>query len=99
LHIEVDTSITSARLVRIFEQVKRDHGLPQVIRSDNSPEFLGERFVQWLKANGVALRYIRPGKPTQNAYIERFNRPSAKKCSTNTSLPASRTYAKQRTDG
>jgi putative transposase len=56
LHIEVDTSITSARLVRIFEQVKRDHGLPQVIRSDNSPEFLGERFVQWLKANGVALR-------------------------------------------
>jgi putative transposase len=74
LHIEVDTSITSARLVRIFEQVKRDHGLPQVIRSDNSPEFLGERFVQWLKANGVALRYIQPGKPTQNAYIERFNR-------------------------
>lgn len=28
LHIEVDTSISSARLVRIFEQPKRDHGLP-----------------------------------------------------------------------
>jgi putative transposase len=63
LHIEVDTSITSARLVRIFEQIKRDHGLPQAIRSDNGPEFLGESFVQWLKANGVALRYIQPGKP------------------------------------
>jgi putative transposase len=74
LHIEVDTSITSARLVRIFEQIKRDHGLPQVIRSDNGPEFLGENFVQWLKVNGVALRYIQPGKPNQNAYIERFNR-------------------------
>ena len=74
LHIEVDTSITSARLVRIFEQIKRDHGLPQVIRSDNGPEFLGDNFVQWLKANGVALRYIQPGKPNQNAYIERFNR-------------------------
>jgi putative transposase len=63
LHIEVDTSITSARLVRIFEQIKRDHGLPQVIHSDNGPEFLGESFVQWLKANGGALRYIQPGNP------------------------------------
>lgn len=35
LHIEVDTSISSARLVRIFEQLKRDHGLPQVLRTDN----------------------------------------------------------------
>jgi transposase InsO family protein len=60
--------------VRIFEQIKGDHGLPQVIRSDNGPEFLGEGFVQWLKANGVVLRYIQPGRPNQNAYIERFNR-------------------------
>lgn len=74
LHIEVDTSITSARLVRIFEQLKRDHGLPQVLRTDNGPEFLGEAFVQWAKLNGMALQYIQPGKPNQNAYIERFNR-------------------------
>jgi putative transposase len=74
LHIEVDTSITSARLVRIFEQIRRDHGLPQVLRSDNGPEFLGEAFTQWAKANGVAIQYIQPGKPNQNAYIERFNR-------------------------
>lgn len=74
LHIEVDTSINSNRLVRIFEQLKRDHGLPQVLRSDNGPEFLGEAFTAWAKANGVALQYIQPGKPNQNAYIERFNR-------------------------
>lgn len=74
LHIEVDTSINSARLVRVFEQIKRDHGLPQVLRSDNGPEFLGETFTAWAKANGVAIRYIQPGKPNQNAYIERFNR-------------------------
>jgi putative transposase len=74
LHIEVDTSISSARLVRIFEQIKRDHGLPQVIRSDNGPEFLGEIFTQWLTSNGVTLQYIQPGKPNQNAFIERFNR-------------------------
>ena len=74
LHIEVDTSISSARLIRIFEQLKRDHGLPQVLRTDNGPEFLGEAFVQWAKLNGMAIRYIQPGKPNQNAYIERFNR-------------------------
>jgi putative transposase len=74
LHIEVDTSITSQRLVRIFEQLQRDHGLPQVLRTDNGPEFLGEAFVQWAKANGMAIQYIQPGKPNQNAYVERFNR-------------------------
>ena len=63
--------------VRDAEQLQRDHGLPQVLRSDNGPEFLGEAFTAWAKANGVALRYIQPGKPNQNAYnayIERFNR-------------------------
>jgi putative transposase len=74
LHIEVDTSITSARLVRIFEQLRRDQGLPQVLRTDNGPEFLGEVFVAWAKAHGMAIRYIQPGKPNQNAYVERFNR-------------------------
>jgi len=74
LHIEIDTSINSVRLVRVFEQLKRGHGLPQVVRSDNGPEFLGEAFTQWAKANGMAIQYIQPGKPNQNAFIERFNR-------------------------
>ncbi len=39
-----------------------------------SVEFLGETFVQWAKANGMAIQHIQPGKPNQNAYIERFNR-------------------------
>ena len=42
--------------------------------TDNGPEFLGEAFVQWAKLNRMAIRYIQPGKPNQNAYIERFNR-------------------------
>jgi putative transposase len=73
LHIEVDTSITSARLVGIFEQRKRDHGLPQVLRTDNGPQFLGESFLQWAKANAMAIQYIQPGKPNHNAYTECFN--------------------------
>ena len=74
VHIEVDTSITSARLVRIFEQIRQERALPQVLRTDNGPEFLGETFTQWAKANSMAIQYIQPGKPNQNAYIERFNR-------------------------
>lgn len=51
-----------------------DHGLPQVLQSDNSHEFLGEAFTQWAKLSSVALRYIQPGKLNQNAFIERSNR-------------------------
>jgi len=74
LHIEVDTSITSPRLVRVFEQLQSQHGLPQVLRTDNGPEFLGEIFTSWAKAAGMAIQYIQPGKPNQSAYVERFNR-------------------------
>jgi putative transposase len=74
LHIEVDTSIPAPRLVRVFEHLHREHGLPQTLRTDNGPEFLGAAFVQWAEAHGMALQYIQPGKPNQNAYIERFNR-------------------------
>ena len=51
-----------------------EHGLPQVLRTDNGPEFLGETFTAWAKEAGMAILYIQPGKPNQNAYIERFNR-------------------------
>lgn len=74
LHIEIDTSISSQRLVRIFERLRAEHGLPQVLRVDNGPEFLGEAFTQWAKLVGMAIQYIQPGKPNQNAFIERFNR-------------------------
>ena len=74
LHIEVDTSITSERLVRVFERLQKERGLPQVLRTDNGPEFLGEAFVSWAKQAGMAIQYIQPGKPNQNAYIERYNR-------------------------
>ena len=74
LHIEIDTSITSMRLVRIFKRLQAEHGLPQVLRTDNGPEFLGEAFTNWAKKAGMAIQYIQPGKPNQNAYIERFNR-------------------------
>ena len=45
-----------------------------MLRTDNDPEFLGEIFTSWAKQAGIAIQYIQPGKPNQNAYIERFNR-------------------------
>jgi putative transposase len=74
LHIEADTSITSERLVRVFERLQKERGLPRVLRTDNGPEFLGEAFISWSKQAGMAIQYIQPGKPNQNAFIERFNR-------------------------
>lgn len=74
VHVEVDTSITSQRLVRVFERLQAECGLPDIARTDNGPEFLGEVFTDWAKKAGMAIQYIQPGEPNQNAYIERFNR-------------------------
>ena len=74
LAIEVDTSITGKRLIRIFERLRDSRGLPDEMRCDNGPEFLSGAFVRWAEANGMKIQYIQPGKPNQNAYIERFNR-------------------------
>ena len=74
LAIEVDTSLPAERVIRVLEQVTAWRGQPQAIRLDNGPEFLADRFATWCAARGIALRFIQPGKPNQNACIERFNR-------------------------
>jgi putative transposase len=72
--IEIDASIRSERTVRMFEHLKAERGLPDMLRVDNGPEFLGQAFVDWCQANGVFIDYIEFGKPNQNTFIERFNR-------------------------
>lgn len=74
LAIEVDTSLPAERVIRVLEQVTAWRGQPQAIRLDNGPEFLADRFAAWCQARQIALRYIQPGQPNQNAFIERFNR-------------------------
>jgi len=74
LAIEVDTSLPAERVVRVLDQVKSWRGTPEAIRCDNGPELLSETFRGWCKENDVEIMYIQPGKPNQNAYIERFNR-------------------------
>ena len=57
----------------MLDQVKAERGLPKVIRTDNGPEFAGRTMHDWASRNDVELRFIQPGKPVQNAYIESFN--------------------------
>ena len=73
LTVEVDTSLPSARVVRALEWIAEDRGLPKVIRVDNGPEFISNKLGQWCTKNQVGLLFIQPGKPTQNAFIERLN--------------------------
>lgn len=74
LAIEVGTSIPSARVIRILDDLIRLYGRPARVRVDNGPELTAEAFVEWCAAQRIAIGYIQPGKPDQNAFIERFNR-------------------------
>jgi putative transposase len=74
LAFEVDTSLPAERVIRLRGQVVVWQGQPQAIRLDNGPEFLADRFTSWCADRGIALRSIQPGKPKQNAFVERFNR-------------------------
>lgn len=71
--IEVDTSLPSARVVRVLERLAETRGLPKAIVCDNGPEFRGEALDQWADRRGVTLQFIQPGKPVQNAFAESFN--------------------------
>jgi putative transposase len=73
LWIEVDNSLPGLRVVRVLERVAQERGLPEAIQVDNGPEFISRVVDQWAYANGVALHFIDPGKPVQNAFIESFN--------------------------
>ena len=73
LKIETDTSLPTQRVIRSLTSLAIMRGLPEMIRVDNGPEFISNKIDMWCKENGVKLIFIQPGKPTQNAYIERFN--------------------------
>lgn len=74
LWIEVDVSIPSLRVCRVLDMLIAWQGRPQQIRVDNGPEFISQNLADWADRHKVHLEFIEPGKPAQNAYIERFNR-------------------------
>jgi putative transposase len=74
LGIEVDFSLPGERIVRALDRIIEWRGKPLAIRCDNGPENIGQAMIEWTIKNQITLLYIQPGKPTQNAYVERFNR-------------------------
>ena len=74
LAIEIDLSLPASRVVRTLDRVIEWRGQPVNIRVDNGPEYVSATLQVWAQKRGIGLRYIQPGKPQQNAYIERYNR-------------------------
>ncbi len=74
LGIEVDLSLPGERVTRCLDQIIEWRGKPSAIRCDNGPEYLSQAMQDWAEDNRITMMYIQPGKPTQNAYVERFNR-------------------------
>jgi len=73
LAIEVDTSLPTLRVIRVLERLVENRGTPESIRMDNGPEFISEKLKVWCEERGIRLLFIQPGKPVQNAFIERKN--------------------------
>ena len=74
LAIEVDTSIGGERVARVLDRVITERSAqPEEIVMDNGPELTSRALDQWAYERGVRLRFIAPGKPVQNCFIESFN--------------------------
>ena len=74
LSIEIDLNLPALRVVRVLDRIAANRGYPVMLRMDNGPEFISLALAEWAEQHAVKLEFIQPGKPTQNAFIERFNR-------------------------
>ena len=74
LGIEVDLSLPAERVIRTLDRIIEWRGKPHAIRCDNGPEYVSAALHDWAFRRHIRLEHIQPGKPQQNAYVERYNR-------------------------
>ncbi|MCX8962349.1 transposase, partial [Erwinia psidii] len=74
LSIETDLNLSAQRVVWVPDRSDANRGYPAMLRMDNGPEFISLTLAEWAEVHAVRLEFIKPGKPTQNAFTERFNR-------------------------
>lgn len=74
LGIEVDFSLPAERVIRSLDQIIEWRGKPQSLRCDNGPEYISAALLSWAENHEIRVEHIQPGKPQQNAYVERCNR-------------------------
>jgi len=94
LAIHVDQSISGRRVTRVLDGLHGRYGRPAAIVTDNGTEFTSNATFKWSKDTGVDLKFIEPGKPSQNAFIESFNGRLRDECLNEhvfSSLPEART--------
>ncbi|MCK6693679.1 MAG: IS3 family transposase [Thermoanaerobaculia bacterium] len=80
LWVEAAHSITAAKLVEVLDKIVGMRGKPRYIRCDNGPEFISAVLKEWATENKIEIKFIQPGKPTQNGIIERLNGTVRKEC-------------------
>lgn len=71
--IEAGTSLPPLRVIRLLERLIESRQMPHYIRVDNGLEFISDRLHSWCEERKIALKFIQPGKPMQNGFIERNN--------------------------
>lgn len=74
MSIEIDLNLPAQRVVRVLDRIAANRGYPAMLRMDNGPEFISLARAEWAEKHAVKLEFIQLGKPTQNAFIERFIR-------------------------
>lgn len=80
LWTEAHLSISARKLIEVLDRLVAWREAPEYIRCDNGPEFIAQRLKAWANRHGVELRYIQPGKPSQNGLIERLNKTLRVEC-------------------
>ena len=80
LWTEAHNSISAKKLIEILDHILEYRGKPAYIRCDNGPEFISQKLGLWAASHGIELRFIQPGKPSQNGLVERLNKTLRTEC-------------------